>query len=174
MDIQKEGCRELVRRVPACGCVAQGATVPALQFSPGSVSILPCSQTQCLLHVQNSGTWLRAPCLRNQGVILGLCWGGLVCCRDRSGTGACGLLQGRWELHWEKETDTARRYSWAGLYLTQREHFWCFTDIQHLERLLNADLYEVSNNLFLPALHAHDTGAGYPPMIEPNPIMSHY
>lgn len=34
----------------------------------------PCPQTECLLPAQSSGTSLRAPCLRIQGVLSGLCW----------------------------------------------------------------------------------------------------
>lgn len=41
---------------------------------PQAVWVPPCPQTECLLHVQSSGTSLRAPCLRIQGVLSGLCW----------------------------------------------------------------------------------------------------
>lgn len=150
MDVPKEGCRKVVRSILALDCVAQDAAVPASQFSPGTslVSILSCSQTECLLHLQNSGISLIAPCLRNQGVISGLCW-------KRP-----SVLQGEiW--HWSVLFVTGqvravlgegngriqlRGTFWAWLYLTFREHFWCFKDIQHFERLLNADIYELFNN----------------------------
>lgn len=53
----------------------------------------------------------------------------------------------------EKELDTySSEVQLSSAYLTFTEHSWCFKDIQYFESLLNADLYELSNNFYFTCM----------------------
>lgn len=107
-----------------------------------SVSILPCYRLNvcCVFRALESHWELPASEIRE----LFQAW----CAPGTDLALGCGVCYGAGEscTGRRKWTHTVQRYSWAWLCLTFREHFWCFKDIQHFERFLNADLYELSNN----------------------------
>lgn len=163
MGAQKEGCR--VRSILARGC----GTGCCSFLQAGWISChAPRLNVCCLFRALGSDWELLA---QKSGSDFRPLWRGPACCRARCGTGGGGCYgAGERARKW---AHTAQRCSWAWLYLMFRQHFWCFKDIQHFERLLNADLCQVPNNLFTCGPCPWHW-AGHPPMIQPNPTMSHY